>query len=193
MYAASKLRRESRTRGVGGPRRGRRERTGAGPGGGRDLRGDDQASPARDRQTPARAIRPQLGTPRAPDRSDGVAARGTRGRGHRGRDHGDQAGEDHDRRGIRTSPFGSQALPRVSAAGAGGDRSSHGLHMLRLGPHREDGRGHHRDARGHPAAVEGDPRPSARSSPAGSASRSARRRRLSTSRPVAGPDRSCWL
>ncbi len=73
-----------RTCGIGSTCRSCRDRICAGPGGGLGLRGDDQASPARDRQTPARTIWPQLGTACPLDRPDGDAARGARSCGRRG-------------------------------------------------------------------------------------------------------------
>ena len=50
--------------------------------------------------------------------------------------------------GLRAPPPGAQAVPGASAARAGGGRGADGLRLLRLGSHREDGRGRHRDAGG---------------------------------------------
>ncbi len=146
-----------RPRGLRGARRDRRKRVGTGSGGRLDLRGDNQASQARDRQAAAGAIRPQLGTPCPPARPDGVAARGTRGRRHRGRDRCGEDDKDNPGRRLRPSPPGPQAVPGTPATGPGGDRSPLGLLLLWLRPHREDGGGYHRDAGGDPATVEGGP------------------------------------
>ncbi len=137
----------------------RRERAGAGSGGRRGLRGDDRASRASDRRAAARAVRPQLGTRRPPDRSDGVAARGPRGRRHRRRDRRTEGSSNHARGKGPGPPPGPQAIPGASAARAGGGRGSLSLLLLllRLRPHREDGGGCDRDARGCSSAVEGDP------------------------------------
>jgi len=130
-------------------------RAGAGAGGGVGLRGDDLAPQARARQAAARAVRPEFGTPRPADRADGAAARGARGRRH-GRCASGRDGCADDT-GARLRPAqGAQAVSRTSAARARGGRGPHQLRLLRLGPDREDGRGHHRDARGDPPSVEGD-------------------------------------
>jgi hypothetical protein len=57
----------------------------------------------------------------------------------------------------RAPPPGAQAVSGTPAARAGGDRGAGRLRLLRLGAHRQDGRGRHRDARGDPPAMEGDP------------------------------------
>ena len=59
-----------------------------------------------------------------------------------------ESDKDHACRRLPAPPSGPQALPGASAAGAGRDRGAGRLHLLRLRPPREDGRGHHRDAGG---------------------------------------------
>ena len=136
---------------------GHQGRAGPGAGGGVGLRGDDLAPQARARQAAARAVRAELRTPRPADRAAGAPARGTRGRGHGRCASGRGGGADDTGPRLRTAQTGAQAVSRTSAARARGGRGSHHLHLLRLVPDREDGRGHHRDARGDPPSVEGDP------------------------------------
>src|SRR6056297_446378 len=79
------------------------------------LRVHDQASEARDRQAPARPLRPQRRASRPPYRPDGDAARGTRGCRYRGRNCR-REGEDHGGRRVRAPPPGAQAVPGSPAA-----------------------------------------------------------------------------
>jgi len=184
--------------------------------GGVDLRGDDRGAQAGDRDPQAQQVWAQRGTDRPAHRSVGTAARGTGGRCRRGCHPRRTCGtEDDPGHRLRTAQARQESLSRTSAARARGGRGPSRLHMLRVGPHREDGRGHPRNAGGGAAAVEGHPdrphdvpgvppvhaskRPpdglspaASRRSPCRACEKISQPRHLSIRSRAAGRGRACW-
>ena len=123
---------------------------------------DDQALIAHQRLQIAKLTRELYGQRSerscAAARPDGAGLRGARELGDRGRGRR-RAGrrQDHQRGGLHPQAPGAPALPRASAARAGGRAGADGLPVLRQPAAAQAGRGHHRDAGGHSPAVEGDP------------------------------------
>ena len=126
-------------------------------------------------------------------RSDGAGVRGTGELGHRGRARRRAGrGQDHECRRLHPQAPGAPALPRASAARAGGRAGTDGLPVLRQPAAAQAGRGRHRDAGGDPAAMEGDPAcprevhlPRLREDQPGAGA-------VPCDRRAAGPARACW-
>src|ERR1700682_1737438 len=95
----------------------------------------------------APALRPALGTHGAAARPDGTGVGGTREFGHRGRScRRERRGPDHECGGLHPQAPGAPALPRPSAARAGGRAGPDHLPVLRQRAAAQDGRGHDRVA-----------------------------------------------